>query len=70
MASAPSTPCRPKDRERFMPPPPMLPAATSSREDAMDAVLEAPFLPDSAKMRVDIITAILALLLGHPSALQ
>ncbi len=41
-------------------------SATISREEAMAAVLEAPFLPDPLHMRVDHITVLLALLLEDP----
>jgi len=43
--------------------PPTAPAAavTISREEALDTFLEAPFLQDVSQMRVDHITALLAL---------
>ena len=39
---------------------------TINREAAMDAFLEAPFLPDASQMRVDHGTALLALLFENP----
>ena len=48
--------------------PPTAPAAAAIiiREEALDTFLEAPFLQDVSQMRVDHITALLALLLEDP----
>ena len=51
---------------------PIAPAtiASISRKAAMAAFLEASYLPGSIQMRIDHITALLALLLEDPSALR
>ncbi len=45
---------------------PRILAVTMSREEAMAAFVESPFFPDVSQLRVDHITALLALLLEGP----
>ncbi len=65
MTRASSISRRPAVRRRYNITSPPIATATS-RDAAMAAFLEAPFLPDPTQMRLDHITAMLALLLESP----
>ena len=49
-----------------LPPTPSEAAATISRAESMAAFLKVPLLPNTCQMRVDHVTALLALLLEDP----